>query len=83
MAINQLSMDGAHSLVVDSEANVHVCPKSCVTHVTLQARCWRGLDLRSTCCKMLEVWVMREVMYNAMDFARRSVHSENSLCCCL
>ena len=27
VAINQLSMDGAHSLVVDSGVCVHVCPK--------------------------------------------------------
>ena len=27
MTIEQLSMDGAHSLVVDSAAHVHVCPK--------------------------------------------------------
>ena len=68
VAINQLSMDGAHSLVVDSGAYVHVCPKSCATHVTLQAllTCWRGLDLRSAGGKMLKVWGMREVVYNAI-----------------
>ena len=32
MTIEQLSMDGAHSLVVDSGAHVHVCPKSYATH---------------------------------------------------
>ena len=31
MTIEQLSMDGAHSLVVDSGAHVHVCPKSYAT----------------------------------------------------
>ena len=69
MAIHQLSMDGAHSLVVDSGAYVHVCPKSYATHVTLQAlpTCWRGLDLRSACGKMLKAWKMREVVYNAID----------------
>ena len=58
VAINQLSMDGAHSLVVDSGAYVHVCPKSCATHPTLEALpvCWRGLDLRSASGKMLKVW---------------------------
>ena len=37
MSINQLSMDGAHSLVVDSGAYVHVCPKSYASHATLQS----------------------------------------------
>ena len=37
MTIEQLSMDGAHSLVVDSGAHVHVCPKSYATHATLQS----------------------------------------------
>ena len=45
-AINQLSMDGAHSLVVDSGVYVHLCPKSCAT----------GLDLRSASGTMLKVW---------------------------
>ena len=69
VAINQLSMDGAHSLVVDSGAHVHVCPKSYATHATLQAlpECWRGSDLRSASGKMLKVWGMREVVHNAMD----------------
>ena len=68
-AITQFSMDGAHSLVVDFGASVHVYPKSCATHATLQAlpECWRGLDLRSASGKMLKVWGMREVVYNAMD----------------
>ena len=68
VTINQLYMDVAHSLVVDSGANVHVCPKSYATHATLEAlpACWRGLDLRSASGKMLKVWRMREV-YNAMD----------------
>ena len=68
VAINQLSMDGAHSLVVDSGANVPVCPKSYATHGTLEAlpACWRGLDLRSASGKMLTVWGMREVVYNAL-----------------
>ena len=67
VAINQLSMDGAHSLVVDSGGNVPVCPKSYATHATLEAlpACWRGLDLRSASGKMLTVWGMREV-YNAL-----------------
>ena len=62
-------MDGAHTLVVDSGAYVHVCPKSYATHATLEAllACWRGLDLRSASGKMLKVWGMREVVYNAMD----------------
>ena len=69
VAINQLFMDGSHSLVVDSGASVHVCPKSYATHATLWAlpECWRGLDLRSASGKMLKVWGMREVVYNAMD----------------
>ena len=69
VAINQLSMDGAHSLVVDSRAYVHVCPKSCAAHTTLEAlpACWRGLDLRPASGKMLKVWRMREVVYSAMD----------------
>ena len=68
VAINQLSMDGAHSLVVDSGANVPVCPKSYATHATLEAlpACWRGLDLRSASSKMLKVCGMREVVYNAL-----------------
>ena len=69
VAINQLSMDGDHSVVVDSGAYVHVCPKSYATHATLQAlrECWRGLDLRSATGKMLKVWGMREVVCSAMD----------------
>ena len=69
MSINQLSMDGAHSLVVDSGAYVHVCPKSYATHATLQSlpERWRGLDLRSASGKMLKVWGMRDVAYNALD----------------
>ena len=75
VAINQLSMDGAHNLVVDSGAYVHVCPKSYATHVTLQAlpTCWRGLDLRSASGKMLKVWGMREVVYNAMDLHGKEI----------
>ena len=63
VAINQLSMDCAHSLVADSGAYVHVCPKGYATHATLEAlsTCWRGLDLRSASGKMLKVWGMREV----------------------
>ena len=69
VAITQLYMDGAHSLVVDSGANVHVCPKSYATHATLKAlpACWRSLDLRSASGKMLKVWRMREVVYNTID----------------
>ena len=69
MTIEQLSMDGAHSLVVDSGAHVHVCPKSCATHATLQSlpERWRGLDLRSASGKMLK----REVVYNALDLQGR------------
>ena len=69
MTINQLSMDGAHSLVVDSGAYVHVCPKSYATHATLQPlpERRRGLDLRSASGKMLKVWGLREVAYNALD----------------
>ena len=69
VAINQLSMDGAHSLVVDSGASVHVCSKSYATHVTLQAlpTCWRGFDLRSASGEVLKVSGMREVVYNGMD----------------
>ena len=68
VAINQLSMDGAHSLVVDSGAYVHVCPKSYATHATLEAlpARWPGLDLRSASGKMLKVWGMREAVCNAM-----------------
>ena len=48
---------------------MHVCPKSYATDATLEAlpACWRGLDLRSKSGKMLKVWGMREVVYNAMD----------------
>ena len=69
VAINQLSMDGAHSLVVDSGAYVHVCPKSSATQATLEQlpACWRGLDLRSASGKMLKVWGMRGVVYNVVD----------------
>ena len=35
VAINQLSMDGSHSLVADSGASVLVCPESYATHATL------------------------------------------------
>ena len=64
-----MTMDGAHCLVVDPGAYVHVCPKSYAAHVTPQAlpACWRGLDLRSASGKMLKVWGMREVVFNAMD----------------
>ena len=64
VATNQLSMDGAHSLVVNSGAYVHACPKSYATHATLEAlpACWRGLDLRSASGKMLKVWGMLEVV---------------------
>ena len=83
VAINQLSMDGAHSLVVDSGACVHVYPKSYATHVTLQAlpTCWRGLDLRSASGKMLKVWGMREVVYNAMDLHGKVFTVKIPLCC--
>ena len=69
VAINQLSMDGAHCLVVDSGAYVHVCPKKFATHATLQPlpECWRGLDLRSASGKLLKVWGVRPVVYNAMN----------------
>ena len=69
VAINQLSVDGSHSLVVDSGAHVHVCRESYATHAILEAlpACWQGLDLRSASGKMLKVWGMREVVYNAMD----------------
>ena len=68
-AINQLSMDGAHSLVVYSGAHCTCVRKSCATHATLHAlpTCWRGLDLQSASGKMLKVWGMREVVYNAID----------------
>ena len=77
VAINQFSMDGSHSLVVGSVASVHVCPKTHATHATLSAlpECWRGLDLRSASGKMLKVWCMREVVYNAMD-----LHGEVFVC---
>ena len=60
-----IEQDGAHSLVVDSGAHVHVCPKSYATHATLQSlpERWRGLDLRSASGKMLKVWGMRQVAY--------------------
>ena len=69
VAINQLSMDGVHSLVVYSGAFAHVCPKSYATHATLRAllECWRGFHLRSASGKMLKVWSLREVVCNAMD----------------
>ena len=62
-------MDGSHSLVFDSGAYVHVCPKSYATRATLFAllECLRGLDLRSASGKIFKVWGMREVVYNAMD----------------
>ena len=73
MSIYQLSMDGAHSLVVDSGAYVHVCPKIHAAHATLQSlpERWRGLDFRSASGKMLKVWGMREVAYNALDLHGR------------
>ena len=73
MTIEQLSMDGAHSLVVDSRAHAHVYPKSCATHATLQSlpERWRGLDLRSASGKMLKVWGKLEVAYNALDLQGR------------
>ena len=69
MTINQLSMDGTHSLVVDYCAYVHVCPKSYASHAPLQSlpEPWRRLDLRSASGKMLKVWGMREVAYDAQD----------------
>ena len=75
VAINQLSMDGAHSLVVDSGANVPVCPKSYATHATLEAlpACWRGLDQDAQSLVNARGCVQRA--------ARQSVHCENLLCC--
>ena len=48
---------------------MHVCRESYATHAILEAlpACWQGLDLRSASGKMLKVWGMREVVYNAMD----------------
>ena len=48
---------------------MYVCPTNYATHATLQAlpECWRGLDLRPASGKMLKVWGMREVVYNAMN----------------
>ena len=83
MTIEQLSMDGAHSLVVDSGAHVHVCPKSYATHATLQslpAR-WRGLDLRSASGKMLKVWGMLRSGLQRVGSAREGLHCEDSVCC--
>ena len=73
MTIEQLSTDGAHSLVVDSGAHVHVCPKSYATRATLQTlpERWRGLNLRSASGKTLKVWGMREVAHNALDLHGR------------
>ena len=81
VAINQLSTDGAHSLVVDSGAFVHVCPKSYATHVTLEAlpACWRGLDLRSSSGKMLKVWENPRGGVERDGSARQSVRSESPL----
>ena len=42
-------------------------------HATLQSlpERWRGLDLLSASGKMLKVWGMREVAYNALDLQGR------------
>ena len=50
-----------------------MCPKSYATHATLQSlpERWRGLDLRSASGKMLKIWGMREVVYNAVDLQER------------
>ena len=57
MTVNQSSWNGAHSLVVDSGAYAHVCPKSYASHTPLQAlpECWRRLDLRSVSGKRPKV----------------------------
>ena len=52
MTINQLTLEGSHSLVVDSGAYVHVCSKGYSSHLPER---WRGLDLRSASGKMLKV----------------------------
>ena len=77
VAIDQLSMDGAHSLVVDSGAHVLVCPKNCATHATLQAlpECWRGFG--SSIGKWQDA---RRGGVQRDGSARQSFHSENSLC---
>ena len=81
VGINQFSMDSSHSLVVESWAPVHVCPKSYATHATLSAlqESWRGLDLRSASGKMLTVWCAR-ICVQHDGSARRSVHCENPPC---
>ena len=55
--------------VLDSGANVHVCPMSNASHTPLQAlpECRRRLDLRSVSGKRLKVWGVREEAYNALD----------------
>ena len=57
VAIHQLSVNGAHSLFVDSGAVVHVRPKSYAAHAPLRSlpECRRGLCLRSASGKMLKV----------------------------
>ena len=83
VAINQLSMNGADILVVESGAYVHVCPKSYVTRAPVQALpgCWRGLDFRSASCKMLKLWGMREVAFNGMDLHGKVFTVMVPFCC--
>ena len=44
-------------------------PRNDASHAPLQSlpEHWRGLDLRSASGKMLKLWGMREVAYNAQD----------------
>ena len=75
---NQLSMDGAHSLSVDSGAYVRVCPKSFATHATLEAlpASWRGLDLRSASGKMFKSLESARGGVQRHGSAPESVHCE-------
>ena len=83
MTIEQLSMDGARSLVVDSGAHVHLCPKSYATHATLQSlpERWRGLDPPTS------EWQNAQGLENARSGLQRvgsaweGLHCEDSVCC--
>ena len=68
VAINQLSVYGAHSLVADSGAYVLCVPKVVpLTPLQSLSGCWRGWDLRSASGKMLKVWRVRVVAFNSED----------------
>ena len=74
VAINQLSMDGANSLVVRLRASRARCVRRAMPLTRLWKLCWRAgevwiFDQQVAWCS--KVWGMREVVYNALDLHGR------------